>query len=250
MSLLEHNEEFVIRTYEIDTRKRTTLSALVQLMQEAAMQHVLRLKLSVWDLESHQVSWVLMRKHLWIDRLPMLGEKIRVFTRPSGIHRIFTYRDYIVYDSNGQQIAAASSTWLLMHTEKRKMAPLPPFLKALESEMPPAADCLPRPDSKLPVLKTPDIERSFRVDWHDLDFNLHLNNTRYLQWMLETLPTDVLANDSPTTVRIEYRNEALFQQQILAETAQLADHTFLHQLKETESGNILASAVTEWRKNS
>lgn len=248
MNPLEHQEEFVIRTYEIDNRKRTTLSALVQLMQEAAMQHVLRIKLSVWDLEPHHVSWVLMRKHLWINRLPMLGEKIRVFTRPSGIHRIFTYRDYIVYDENNQEIASASSTWLLMHTQKRKMAPLPSFLKELEPDMPPAEECLPRPNGNLPAIGAVQIERNFRVDWHDLDFNYHLNNTRYLQWMLEALPSEVLQNKTPQSVRIEYRTEALFEQQVLAETSQVDPSTFIHQLKEIGSGTILASAVTEWSK--
>ena len=62
-------EPFTIRTYEIDNRKQATVPALVKLMHEAAMQNVIDLKLSVWDLEPHQISWVLMRKNLIIHQI-------------------------------------------------------------------------------------------------------------------------------------------------------------------------------------
>ena len=66
---IAHVEPFRIRTYEIDHEKICTVPALLKLMHEAAMQYVLDLKLSVWDLEVHQISWVLMRQYLKVNRL-------------------------------------------------------------------------------------------------------------------------------------------------------------------------------------
>ncbi|MCB0622180.1 MAG: hypothetical protein KDC41_26495, partial [Saprospiraceae bacterium] len=60
--------EYQIRTYEIDSRKQATVTALVKLMHETAMQNVIDMKLSVWDLEPRQISWVLMKKYVNIDR--------------------------------------------------------------------------------------------------------------------------------------------------------------------------------------
>ena len=218
-------------------------------MHEAAMQNVLELKVSVWDLEPQHVSWVLMRKHLWIDRLPMLGEQIRVFTTPAGFRRAFTFRDYIIYDQQGHRIAAASSTWLLMDTRHRKMANLLPFLKKFEPEMPSPEDCLPRPESKMPSFEKADRSLSFRVDWHDLDFNNHLSNTRYLQWMLEIIPRERLDGNFPRSMRIEYRAEARLGDELIAEGCQTDDTGFLHQLRLKDSDKILASAVSEWERS-
>ncbi|HMQ90547.1 MAG TPA: thioesterase [Flavilitoribacter sp.] len=87
-------EQYKVRTYEIDSRKEMNVPALVRLMQEAAMQNVIELKLPVWDLSPKGVSWIL-------NRVPVLGEDITVYTYPSGLERLFTFRDFCVTDSAG-----------------------------------------------------------------------------------------------------------------------------------------------------
>ena len=93
-------EPFQVRAYDINQHKTISIPAFVKLMQEAAMQHVLKLKLSVWDLEPQNLAWVLMRKHIQIDRYPILGEEISIKTHPSGFEKILTHRDYRVFDQN------------------------------------------------------------------------------------------------------------------------------------------------------
>jgi acyl-ACP thioesterase len=92
-----YQEDFCVRTFEIDSTKSATLPAIVQLMQEAAMQNVIDIKLSIWDLEPHKISWVVMRKNMTINRLPVLGEKIQILTYPAGFEKFFTYRDFHSY---------------------------------------------------------------------------------------------------------------------------------------------------------
>jgi medium-chain acyl-[acyl-carrier-protein] hydrolase len=246
---LQHREFFIVRTYEIDNRKRATIPALVRLMHEAAMQNVIDLKLSVWDLEPQQISWVLMRKELHFQRLPGLGERIQVLTYPAGFERLFTYRDYRVFDEAGEQIAWSSSTWLLMNTENRRMTGLPPGILEYEPQMPDPGRCLPRPSSgKLPVMKTPEHQQHYQVNWFDLDFNNHLNNTLYLKWMLEALPDPLLRNGKVRKLTIHYRAESHWKDRVHAQTQQLGENRFLHRLvREEENGDReLASALSEW----
>ncbi|MBR9922149.1 MAG: hypothetical protein GYB31_15025 [Bacteroidetes bacterium] len=248
MGNFQHKENFQVRTYEIDNHKRITLVALVRLMHEAAMQNVINLGLSVWDLEPQKISWVLMRKKLWVDRLPVLGDKISIFTTPAGFNRSFTYRDYIVYDAEGNRLAAASSTWLLMDTEARKMAPLPPFIKDYEKFMPDPKDCLPRPGGRLTPFTEPKWTNSFCVNWHDLDFNNHLSNIKYLEWMLEGLPASYLQTATPLEMRIEYKSESLLHQHILSEVCEVEENNFVHRLKSKETDQILCLATSKWHR--
>jgi acyl-ACP thioesterase len=76
MHPLPQLESYTIRTFDIDCHKQLTIPALVRLMQETAMQQVLDLKISVWDLEEYKLAWVLIRKRIEVQRLPLLGEKI------------------------------------------------------------------------------------------------------------------------------------------------------------------------------
>lgn len=247
ISPIQRQEEFIIRTYEIDRRKMVTAPALIKLMHEAAMQNVLELKLSVWDLEPHHISWVLMRKQLHIHRLPILGEKIKVITNPAGFEKFFTYRDYRVYDESDHLIASSGSTWLLMDTQKRSMTRIPDFILKMNHLMPKPEDCLPRPSTRLPKFENASTQKEYEVNWFDLDFNGHLNNTFFIQWMLEALDNAVLSHGELQELEINYKLEAQWQDRVLSEVQALENGTFLHRLSKVGDGKELANARSRWK---
>lgn len=243
-----HQETFRIRTYEINQQKIISIPAFVRLMQEAAMQHVIALQLSVWDLEPLHLAWVLIRKHIQIERYPVLGEQIRIQTHPSGFEKILTHRDYRIFDLNDQQIATASSSWLLMNTEERKMARIPTTFLQFNDLLPNLSTFLPRPVAKLPAIEKIDYTKSFSVQWHQLDFNLHLNNTFYLQWMLENLPQEILSNSTLEKMDLIYRAECYWQDIVIAETQIITPSLFLHRLYRKADGQELALGRSVWHK--
>lgn len=243
---LGYAEDFTIRAYEIDSRKQATPAALVRLMQEAAMQNVIRLKLSVWDLEPLQISWVLMRLNLRINRLPKLGEQIRILTYPAGFEKVFTHRDYRVFDADNNLIASSSSTWLLMNTQTRRMARIPDFILQYNNQMPPEADYLAHATDHLPKLERLDVRKTYEVNWHDLDFNSHLNNTLYIQWMLETVEDQVLQTGYLKELDILFRMEALWKEVIHAQLQKIDHQTFLHRLVRASDDKELATMRSRW----
>jgi len=238
------SELFTIRTYEIDNHKRATVPALIKLMHEAAMQNVIDLKLSVWDLEPHLISWVLMRKNLVINQLPGLGEQVKVVTHCAGFEKFFTYRDYKIYNQEDKLLAFASSTWLLMDTTVRKMTRIPQFI--LNLDIPPPEVCLPRPKNKLPKFEQVDLQKSFEVGWYDLDFNQHLNNVFYLKWMLETIPEHLLLQGQLENMDIIYKLECQWKEEVVCETQILGATQLLHRLVRKSDGKTLSLAKSEW----
>ena len=176
----------------------------------------------------------------------MIGERIRFYTCPTGFQKVFTFRDYKVFDENDELIAHSSSSWLLLNTQTRRMNRIPPHILAFEKDMPPPAEQLPRPDFKIPALTQIDHAANFRVNWHDLDFNGHLNNVYYLQWMMETLPDDLLENGTLKAFDIQYKVESNWKDQTLCETQQLENNEFVHRLVHQESGKELAVGRSEW----
>ncbi len=242
-----HYTEYVIRTFDIDSRKQATVPALIRLMQEAAMEQVIKLGISVWDLEVHNISWILMRKHLQIARMPRLGEKIKIMTHPSGFERIYTYRDFRVFDEAGIQIAQSSTAWLLMNIESRRLSRIPAFILKLSEQLPPEETFVPRVSTKMPKLSQVDWEKSFRVSWHDLDFNQHLNNTFYIQWMLESLPEKVLRYQRLTDMKVQYQAEALLGERVVSQCTRTETGGYLHRLVTEEEGKELAFLATNWQ---
>lgn len=241
-----HQAHFRIRAYDIDSRKQATIPALVRLMQEAAMEQVVALGISVWDLDAHHISWILMRKHLEIKRIPKHGEAIRIMTHPSGFERIFTYRDFRVFDAQDNLIAHSSTAWILMNTQTRKLARIPDFILSLGDKLPPETVFLPKVETHIPKMKQPQWETPFRVSWHDLDFNQHLNNTYYIQWMLDSLPQRVLQYQQIKEMSVQYQAEALLGERLLSQACELSEKRYAHRLIREEDGKELACLVTQW----
>lgn len=238
---------YTVQTYDIDRDREMTLVALIRQMQEAAMQNVIRLKVSVWDMEEHHFSWVLLRKNLQVERMPKIGEELRFVTYPSGFEKVFTYRDFKVFDATGGLIATSSTTWLLLDVQTRRMVRIPDFVLKFSSEMPVQESCLPRPATKLPSIERIDFQTTFQVRWHDLDFNGHLNNVLYVQWMVETLPNSLLESSTLQDLKIHYKIEGQWKDQIRSEVEQVSEREFLHRLIRISDEKELAMAITTWQ---
>lgn len=241
-----HEEHFTIRTFDIDNHKRTSAPALIRILHEAAMQNVLKLGVSVWHLEPHQLAWVLLRQQVAMERMPMLGEMIKVVTYPAGFDHLFTFRDYKIYDEAGALIAWSNSTWVLMNTEDRKLARIPEFIMEFRKFMPEPGDCLPRPADTLPKFERVDQSCPFRVNWHNLDFNLHLTNSIYLEWMLDALPEEVLRHGALLSLDLQYKAEALWKEDLRAEIQCLDTGDYLHRLIRISDEKELAMARSLW----
>lgn len=247
MNPLPQLESYPIRTFDIDCNKQLSIPALVRLMQEAAMQQVLDLKISVWDLEAYQLAWVLIRKRIEIQRLPLLGEKISIHSYPTGADRVFTFRDFRVYDEGGNLIATASTTWLLMNTQTRQMARIPAELLArFSGYFPPKEECLPQALDQLPEMQAPLKDRTYKVGWYDLDFINHLNNVHFAKWMIEALPDENLGAQQLKRMDLLFLAEGNLNDEIDSEFQQVDEFTYLHRLVRYGDGKVLASGKTIW----
>lgn len=237
-----HSERFKIFAFATDRHKRVSVPALIRLLQDTAMGHVRKLEISVFDLEPLHLAWVLLRMRVEVIKKPELGEMVEVLTYPSGIDRFFTFRDYYMYNEKGEIIATAATTWLMMDTRSRRMARIPEqIVQKIPLTAPLGRTPLPHAADKLPQLLNPLRTLDFRVNWHDLDFNAHLNNVTYIEWMLETLPDEILDQRNLQQIEIIFLLEAQWKEKIESKVEAQADGSFLHQLSRSSDGKVLAT---------
>lgn len=241
--------EVVTRTiaaHDVDRHRRATLPALVNYLNDAAMQNVLRLRLSVWDLAPRGISWVLLKHRFTLRRLPELGETITIMTYPAGFQRSFTYRDYRVFDAQGVEIAHCASQWLLLDLNSRQLTTIPEDILAHRSDLPAAKDCLPRNFSRIVCPSEYVTRHQHAVRYFDLDWNEHLNNGVFIRWLLEALDSDLLSRGAPRTLEIHYKKEARLGQVLTSQLGR-GEQPFYHQLSFAD-GTVAAVARSEWSK--
>ena len=130
------------------------------------------------------LSWVLHRMKITVNRWPQLAEKIIVETNPSGLERVYVYRDFKVYDQQRNLLITASSTWLVFDVLKRTLAtPAAHFQDIFEPYR--YLSFLQRPALKFSPPSTEHLLRAqLRARHNEIDTDAHVNNSVYFQLSL------------------------------------------------------------------
>ena len=233
-----------VKGYDVDMFQRATIPSMVFKMHESAMQHVLKVGVSAKELAPRNLAWVLHQQYFEFFRQPQLGEVLEVSTYPTGLERIFTFRDFKLKDSEDKVIAQASSSWILMDTQSRKMSKYP---KDIEELLLPSNDFekLPRPPRMKFKIENPIYKKEFQVGFHDLDFNEHLSNFFYFRWMLDTLPNEFLKANQLKTLQMRFKEECYMNDIVKILVEKQDEKTYVHTMLKND--RILAEGKTVWK---
>ena len=203
------------QTYEIsaihlDRFGRMKPSVILLLAQEVAGGHCTQLALD-WDtLAKRNLFWAVIRSRVQISRLPVAGETITLETWPMPTTRSAFPRATVAYDQQGNEVFRAISLWVLMDMNSRSMVlpgksgiDLTGTLRGCELAV---------PGSILP--KTLEFSVTRTVGYTELDRNGHMNNTRYMDWINDLLPSEFHEEHPIKEFTVCYLCEAREGQQI------------------------------------
>ena len=178
-------QNYEISAIHVDCYGRLKPSTILYFSQEAAGGHCDLLRLD-WDTMAKQhLFWAVIRHRVQITRLPMLGEKITVETWPMPTTRTAYPRSIVALDENGQELFRAISLWVLMDTQTRAM--VLPGKSGVDVAGVLRGNELAPPGSIHPMVMENTTSR--KVGYTDLDRNGHMNNTRYMDWVEDLLPS-------------------------------------------------------------
>ena len=197
----EFSMETRVRYGESGPSGQVKLSAVANWFQEAAGLNADELGFGDEKMFACGLTWVLTRMIFRISRMPQVGEQVRVRTWPS-LSEHFWNRGYELYDAEDRLLMQSTGAWTVMDIASRRMAPMPEELQAaFPSQTFPTMPFLP---SSAPRLRQAEQEAPILVRRDDLDMNGHVNNTRYLGWLMEPLD---LKGEALALLDISFRAE-------------------------------------------
>lgn len=159
-------------------------SGALSLAQNAAQAHCDALGLTRAALEKKGLFWAIARQRLEITRLPKGGETVTVVSTPLPETHTAYPRMTVCTDSRGKPLFSVTALWVLMDLHTRQMLPPGKSDIRIPCILPGPAPVYPR--ALAPV--SPQSETVHAVTGSDLDENGHVNNARYLDWVLSLLP--------------------------------------------------------------
>ncbi|VVA90513.1 unnamed protein product [Arabis nemorensis] len=215
---LVFRQNFSIRSYEIGADRSASIETVMNHLQETALNHVKTAGLlengfgSTPEMFKRNLIWVVTRMQVVVDKYPTWGDVVEVDTWVSQSGKNGMRRDWLVRDCNtGETLTRASSVWVMMNKLTRRLSKIPEEVRAeIEPYFVNSAPVLDEDSRKLTKLddKTADYVRSgLTPRWSDLDVNQHVNNVKYIGWILESAPVGIMERQKLKSMTLEYRRE-------------------------------------------
>ena len=197
--------QYTVEGVHLDCYGRLKPSAILYFAQEVAGKHCVDLAVD-WDtLAKKHLFWAVIRHRVQIARLPVAGETITVETWPMPTTRVAYPRSMVAYDENGCELFRSISLWVLMDTDTRAM--ILPGKSGIAVAGTTRGTELAVPGSLVPKTLANAVTR--QVGYTDLDRNGHMNNTRYLDWIDDLLPSAFHARHPVKEFTLCYLSEAV-----------------------------------------
>jgi acyl-ACP thioesterase len=198
-------ETFPVRFRDIDRSDRLTLAGTFDYFQEAAINHAENLGVGREAMSQTGQGWILSRMSVLLERRPKYRETITVRSWPRGWEKLFALRDYDIRDARDVPIVRGRSSWIILDREKRR--PLSP--QALADSLPLNEDLNALPGGAISLEPREGLSKlgERRALYSDIDYNDHVNNTRYIQWIQDLMEPELLEKASQMRLDINYLRE-------------------------------------------
>ncbi|KAL2546239.1 Palmitoyl-acyl carrier protein thioesterase [Forsythia ovata] len=212
-----YRQTVVIRSYEVGPDKTATIESILNLLQETALNHVWMSGLlgdgfgATHGMMRNNLIWVVSRMQVQVDHYPIWGEVMEIDTWVGASGKNGMRRDWLLRSqATGLVFARATSTWVMMNQQTRRLSKMPDEVRAeispwfiekqaIKEESPEKIDKL---DDKARYVNS-----DLKPNRSDLDMNHHVNNVKYVRWMLEAIPDEFLENHQLSNIILEYRRE-------------------------------------------
>ena len=199
-------QNYTIPCYDTDASWRLKPTSFMNLAQEAAGQHAVHLGFGYDDLIKTNTAWIISRMHIEFVDTPQWRDQVTLTTWHKGLNRLFYLRDFIMTDAQGSPKVKATSSWLVLNLETRRLVRDPELMEEgtvnTENVIETPADKVQMPKDVEPVLALEHV-----VAYSDIDMNAHANNAMYMQWAMDAVEYELAASHPLKALTINFNHE-------------------------------------------
>lgn len=194
-----------IASYECSDDSLMKPECYMLLCQEIAEEHAQRNGFGYDWGRKHGLIWVEAQGTFELLRRPRWKETVTLRTNTGRASALQARRFVEMQDETGAILARADLMWVLIDVNSRRPVPLKrvPFAVNTPCEPTIAERTVP------PFPEHPAATACFTAGRRDVDFNGHINNSAYLTWSLDTLPSAAQPGSIPVYYHIRFRKESM-----------------------------------------
>lgn len=238
---MKYYVDYQTRWHDTDAERRVRPSALLVYMQETSNRHVADSGMSLDELRDKKgLAFILSRIRIVFHRPLFAFEDIRVetFTTPS---RGYSSTRCFRVLSGETVIAEADTLWALVDIKDKRLRTFDEAGYLFEDEEPLNINIPSR--TRMPADLTPRAVGERPILYSDLDYNMHMNNTKYPDMLCDYMPIDAVSRIKGMS--LSYLREAAYGDRIKIERAEKNGIYYFRTLNSAGEVCLEAAVITE-----
>ena len=199
-----YKEKMLITSIDVDDHLCLKVSSIFKFFQQVSTNHCEKLNIGQKDTIDKGVCWVVTKMQFVIHKYPKMNDEVIVTTHPGVTNKFLFPRFYEMYDKKGNLLISGSSIWVLIDMNTRHVVLKPDLGKNIPGEK--NKDDIEIPESITVQDELVKVEDR-KVRYNDIDLNGHLNNTKYVDYIIDLNDREFYSQKMVKEIIINYDKE-------------------------------------------
>lgn len=243
-----------VTSYEVDRYYHQRLSSYFSLVQESAALHAAMKHCSIPELNKQNKTWMIIRNHMEINKFPLWGDTEKVQTWAIASSSFSSHRGTRVLDERGNICFECKSVWGIIDLESHNLIKPGTIIDKIG----PVSNTSqyyyhPKLNNSMKYKETlKNYELYPRISYYDSDYNNHVNNISYLNWILQSIPKKILDDFLPSFFDISWLKETHSTDKIIVTSSIIEESNgpqFIHKIEKflnKDEKQIVCIAESKW----
>ncbi len=243
------SKNYTINIYDVDSNYKCKYSSIMNYLWDVVVSQSDSLGETDHGFVNNCI-WVLLKYDLDIIEYPKFRDTITVETDIVGIKRLYGYRSFTIRDSKNNIILSGISTAILIDFDKRrpvKMSPEQCKVYGIEKEL----------EENIPLddflkLEEAKYSKDYTIRYSDIDSNKHVNNVKYIEMALDTLPRDILNEYEIINIKVLFKQEAMDESSLHINSDVICNNdnslTTIHTILDDNHDKPITKLEFKWEK--
>ncbi|MDV4149595.1 thioesterase [Clostridium sp. AL.422] len=200
------SKDYTINIYDVDSSYKCKYSSIMNYLWDVIVSQSDSLGETDHGFVNNCI-WVLLKYDLDIIEYPKFRETIKVETDIVGVKKLYGYRSLAIRNSEDKVIISGISTAILIDFEERrpvKMSPEQYKIYGIEKEL----------EKNIPLddfinLEESKYSKDYMIRYSDIDSNKHVNNVKYIEMAVDTLPRNILNEYEISKIKVLFKHESM-----------------------------------------
>lgn len=245
--MIKYNEIIKIPYYDTDKDYKLSPISLLKYLGEVSIIHNSILT-DIKEMDSLNYAWMLNRWKVKIEEYPKGGETIKIETWISVFDKFYANREFIIYNEENLQIGKATAVWIFIDMNRKRPIRITKDYYNLSNTL----------DHKVfndfyrfPLNMESDNNMNFNIRRSDIDSNQHVNNTKYLEWIIENIPKEIYDTCILSEFEVQYKKEIKYPNSIIVGSKllnkEIKEQEYIHQIIQEDNNEQNAFGLTKWK---